>query len=370
VRDPAGEQLDLRDVIRIAHPASDTPERAMLFRWLAGKAEDAEAAQVLPAVDNFMIAKAVTTPAEAIRVITERRVPWEFLPSDVLKNGDVWAALVETIGMTALIRNCARMTRIGTLAPFAQANATVVRRLTSAEALAKGRIHPMDAYLALRVYASGQITRDVGKGKSDTDRWAPVAEITDALEEAFYLAHGHVQPSGKRMIVAVDSSGSMAGWSQVTFNGAQLGSAYEVGCAIATMLKRIEGENAHVIDVDTSVHASKITARTNLREIKSWRPSGGGTDLSLPMTYAMRENLRVDGFALLTDNMTWAGRAHPFQTLETYRKSYNPGARFADVSMVPSGHTIADPGSPGVINMAGMDASLLVALAGYFRAGE
>lgn len=361
---PAGEAFDLRDALRISHPSGDTPERQMLCKWLAGKASDAEAARLLPAVDNFITAKAVTSPAEAIHVITERRVPWEFLPSEVLKSAKVWEVLTETIGMTALIRNCARMTRLGTLAPFASANRTVVRRLTNPEALAKGRIHPMDAYLALRVYVAGTSQPNP---KADRETWTPVAEITDALEQAWELAHGHVEPSGRRLVVAVDSSGSMGGYQQVTFSGASLGTSYEVGCAVALMIKKIEGENAHVIDVDTGVHPSQITRRTNLREIRSWRPSGGGTDLSLPMRYAMQYDLRVDGFALLTDNCTWAGHGHPFQALEQYRRRFNPRARFVDVSMVPYGITVADPETDGVINVSGMDSSLPMVLAGYLR---
>jgi 60 kDa SS-A/Ro ribonucleoprotein len=47
---------------------------------------------------------------------------------------------------------------------------------------------------------------------------------------------------------------------------------------MAVMLARIERGNVHVIDVDSSVHASKVTPRTNPREIASC----GGTDLSLP----------------------------------------------------------------------------------------
>lgn len=361
---PAGEAFDLRDAIRMAHPASDTPERQLLFRWLAGKADDAEAARVLPAVDNFITAQAVKTPAEAIRVVTDRRVPWEFLPSAVLADRGVWEALTETIGVTALIRNLARMTRIGTLAPFAAANVTVIRRLTSAEALARGRIHPMDVYLALRVYAAGTSQPNP---KAERSTWTPVPEILDALEVAYDLSHGHVQPSGKKFVLAVDSSGSMT-YGHVSFTGANLGQAYHVASAIATMIKRIEGANVHVVDVDTAVRNSRITPRTNLREISSWRASGGGTDLSLPMTYAMQYDLRVDGFALLTDNATWAGHIHPFQALEQYRQRYNPGARFVDISMVPSGFSVADPKHEGVINMTGMDASLPVALAGYLRA--
>jgi 60 kDa SS-A/Ro ribonucleoprotein len=75
---------------------------------------------------------------------------------------------------------------------------------------------------------------------------------------------------------------------------------------MAAILKRIEGGNVHVIDVDTQVHPSRITTRPRVREIGFWRPSGGGTDLSLPFTHATKHKMEVDGFALFTDGETWA----------------------------------------------------------------
>lgn len=360
---PAGEAMALRDILRIAHPKADTPERAALFGWLAGKTGDEDARGIVPAIDAFLTAQSVTTEAEAIRVVTDRGVPWEYLPSQVLASPKVWEALASTVGMTALLRNLARMTRIGTIGPYASVNATVARRLTDAEALRQGRIHPMDVFLALRIYNSG-VSQPNPKEPPQT--WRPVGEISDALEEAYGLSFGHAEPSGRRLVVAVDSSGSMS-YGRVIVGGSPLGTAYEVGCAMAAMVKRIEGPNAHVIDVDTAVHPSKVTARTNLREIASWRPSGGGTDLSLPFAYAAQYDLNVDGFAVFTDGETWAGHQHPFQALDGYRRRYNPAARVIVAAMAATGHTIGEPGDPGVLNVAGMDASLPKVITGFIR---
>jgi 60 kDa SS-A/Ro ribonucleoprotein len=364
---PAGEAFALRDALRIAHPKADTAERRALLGWLAGKVADDEARSQVPAIDDFLSAQAVTTEAAAIAIATERKVPWEFLPSGLLASATVWEALVPHLGMTALLRNLARLTRLGVLGPFAPANEAVAARLRSAEVLRGGRIHPMDVFLALRVYNSG---RSQPGRRAEGHTWTPVAEISDALEEAYKLSFGHVQPSGKRMLVAVDSSGSMSGawgWNQLTLGGSPLGSPYEIGCAMAAILKRIEGGNVHVIDVDTRVYPSRITAQTRLREIGSWRPSGGGTDLSLPFTHAIKRKLGVDGFALFTDGETWAGRQHASQALAAYRRRHNPGARVALASMVAAGHSIAEPQDAGVLNIAGMDAALPTVVTGFIR---
>jgi len=370
---PAGEPFALRDAVRLGHPkklpaeAESYREREVLLRWLAGKLTDVQAAETLPSVAKFTRAQAVTTDAEAVEVVTELRVPWEFLPSERLSSPAVWEALAETTGITAVIRNLARMTRIGTLKPFSPAVSTVVRRLTSQEQLAKGRVHPMDLYLALMVYKSGF---SQPHSKADPERWVPIPDVLDALEAAWELSFGYTPPSGKRVLVAVDSSSSMTSYAQVTQNGAQLGSAYTVANSIALMLKRVEGSNAHVIDVDLSARQSRITRRTRLAEVQDWHSRGGGTDLALPMEYAMQYDLQVDGFVLLSDMETWAGRQHPVQALEAYRARFLPHARFAAVAMVPNEYTLTEPGTRGVLNMAGLDSSLPVALNGFFRTGE
>ncbi|UBU10893.1 TROVE domain-containing protein [Nonomuraea gerenzanensis] len=361
---PLGESFDLRDALRIAHPAADDEQRRTLFGWIAGNVGDDRAREVLPAVDRFLTAKAVTTPAEAIEVVTTAKVPWEFLPDSVLKDPSVWEALIETIGMTALIRNLARMTRLGTLKPMGAATSRAVRRLTNREAIVRARIHPMDAWLAMRVYKSG-VAQPNPRAARQT--WHPVPEILDALEGTYEAAFGTVEPSGKRLLVAVDSSGSMSWGGGVRVGGSPIGSPYEVGNAMAVMLARIERGNVHVIDVDTSVHASKVTPRTNLRELASWRPSGGGTDLSLPFTWAREQRMEVDGIVVFTDNETWAGRSHPTQALDAYRRGVNPDARVVVAAMTAAGYSIGDTKDEGVLNVAGLDASLPLVVNGFVR---
>jgi 60 kDa SS-A/Ro ribonucleoprotein len=362
---PAGEAMTLRDVIRLAHPAGPTEAHRALIGWLAGRVSDDYARALVPDVDDFLSAQAVTGPAEAIRVLLDRRVPWEFLPSDVLSDADVWTELTATVGMTALLRNLARMTRIGTLAPFATATDRVVRRLTDAEAIVRARIHPMDVYLALKTYACGRSQPDPRKRATT---WQPVGSIVDALEQAYENSFGAVEPSGKRFVVAVDSSGSMSSrHAQVVVGGSPLGTPYEVANTMAVMLARIERGNVAAIDVDTSVHSSNVTGRASLREIARWQPSGGGTNLSLPFTWALRQRITVDGIVVLTDSETWAGRQHPVQALEAYRRSVSPAARVVVVSMTAAGYSIGDPRDEGVLNVAGLDASLPTLITGFIR---
>lgn len=108
--------------------------------------------------------------------------------------------------MTALLRNLATMTRVGLLAPGSTAVTRAVEQLGDVQRARRARVHPIAVLAALRTYASGQGVR--GRGT-----WSPVAAIVDALDAAFYAAFGNVEPSGTRMLLALDVSGSMgAGW--------------------------------------------------------------------------------------------------------------------------------------------------------------
>src|SRR5207247_3440999 len=102
----------------------------------------------------------------------------------------------------ARVRNLATMTRAGGAAPGSDGTAKAVAQLGDAERIRRARVHPVAVLAALRTYASGGGAR--GRGE-----WNPVREIVDALDAAFYTAFGNVEPAGKRLLLALDVSGSM-----------------------------------------------------------------------------------------------------------------------------------------------------------------
>jgi len=48
-------------------------------------------------------------------------------------------------------------------------------------------------------------------------------------------------------------------------------------------------------------HPRRLSGITNLRELASWRPSGGGTNLALPFTWALERRHVDDGDRALAD---------------------------------------------------------------------
>ncbi|MEV4174237.1 hypothetical protein [Nonomuraea sp. NPDC049709] len=95
--------------------------------------------------------------------------------------------------------------------------------------------------------------------------------------------------------------------------------------------------------------------------------SGGGTDLSLPFTWALGERMEVDGVVVLTDNETWARRSHPAQALEAYRRALNPQVNVVIAAMTAAGYTIGDPQDERVLNVVGLDASLPMIVNAFVR---
>jgi 60 kDa SS-A/Ro ribonucleoprotein len=122
-----------RDLLRLAHPARRvgggnpeldvSPEHGRLFEWVVrGGATDG-----LPRiVEGFARAQASASPAETAALVRDYALPREALLPEHLTAPAVWEALLDDMPMTALIRNLATMTRVGLVAPGADATRRVV----------------------------------------------------------------------------------------------------------------------------------------------------------------------------------------------------------------------------------------------------
>src|SRR5262249_44512983 len=198
-----------RDLLRLAHPAQSvsagnptlavSDEHRRLFEWIA-RGGDTEGVPRL--VEGFGRVQIAETPKQAAELVREYRLPREAVRPEHLPSPEVWEALLEDMPMTALIRNLATMTRVCLLTPGSDATARVVAQLGDGERIRRARVHPIALLAALRTYASGH-------GVRGRQLWMPVATIVDALDAAFYTAFENVEPIGKRLLLALDVSGSI-----------------------------------------------------------------------------------------------------------------------------------------------------------------
>jgi 60 kDa SS-A/Ro ribonucleoprotein len=359
-----------RDLLRLAHPASRvgagnptlevTSEHRRLFEWVVrGGSTDG-----LPRiVEGFALAQSATSPAEVAELVREYGLPREALDTEHLTAPAVWEALLEDMPTTALVRNLATMTRAGVLTPGSEGTAKAVEQLGDRERIHKARVHPIALLVALRTYASGH-------GLRGRHVWTPVPAIVDALDAAFYTAFENVEPAGRRLLLALDVSGSMTGGSVAGVPGLTPRDA-SAALALVTAATETRYETVGFFagkggwKSGRSTWAGRVDGLTPLTISPRQRLDDvlrtidglpfGGTDCALPMLYAQARKLEIDTFVIYTDSETWAGGVHPARALADYRHASGIDARLVVVGMVSNGFSIADPNDPGMLDVVGFD---------------
>lgn len=301
----------------------------------------------------------------AAQLIRQLRIPRENVPQWLLSYPEIWDAMLDHMLPIATLRNIATMTRVGLLTPFAAANQKIRGKLLSEDLLQRERVHPIQVLAALATYRSGM-------GARGQHTWTPVQEIVEILDAAFYKTFDLIEPSNQRVLLALDVSGSM-GVGNVS--GVPGLTPREAASALAMVTARTEPRQnivAFASSADarervrfwsTYHHENKlvplpITARDSLGDVmqKTRDLPFGGTDCSLPMRYAMENNISVDCFITLSDNETWAGKIHASQALEMYRREMGIDSRFVAVGMTASRYSVADSNDPNSLNLVGFSA--------------
>ncbi len=249
--------------------------------------------------------------------------------------------------MTALIRNLANLTRAGIVAPMSEGTRLVCEQIADPERLRKARVHPLATLIAMLTYAQGH-------GLRGGNSWEPVPQIIDALDAAFYDCFPNVEPTGKRTLLALDVSGSMA-----FGNIAGLPLTPRVAAAALALVTASVEPNYHILGFSHDLIPLPISKGQRLGDVirvVSNIPFGR-TDCALPMQWAMRmqTNTQVDTFAIYTDSETWFGNMHPAQALALYRHQTGINAKLAVVAMVSNGFSIADPNDVGMLDVVGFD---------------
>ncbi len=352
-----------RDLLRLAHPSTDEAARKELFDWVC---RDTVGDGLPKLVTAFVQLSKAQSAEEIAALIVEYDLPREAVPTEWLNDAKVWTALLQRMPMTALVRNLGKLSAVGVVTPLGDAMPLVLSALRDADRIKKARLHPLAILLALNTYAQG-------RGEKGKLTWEPVAQVIDALNAAFYTAFANVVPTGKRILLALDVSGSMAGGG---IAGTSL-TPREGSAAMALMTAATE-ENYHIVGFTTSGgNWQTNTQLTPLPLTPSMRLDDavkavsnlpfGGTDCALPMLHALEKGLKVDAFVVYTDSETWAGKIHPVQALQEYRTKTGIAAKLVVVGMVSNQFSIADPNDGGMLDVAGFDAAAPAVIADFIR---
>ncbi|MCL4835165.1 MAG: TROVE domain-containing protein [Caldilineaceae bacterium] len=367
-----------RDALRLAKPVPATPQHDAIFGWIAKGWS--EVGGELPADESLRLlwvyeqAKRAASEEQIRGLVREHRLTWEFVPSEWLGSPSVWEELLPNLPLGALLRNLGRLSANGLLVAGAAEVDTVAARLRDRDAIRRARLHPLAVLVAMKTYASGQ-------GVRGSLKWEPVSAISDALDEAFYLAFENVEATGKRTMLALDVSGSMEGPDIAGMPGI---SPRIASAALALVTMRTEEKVVVTAFTsagsdgmgsvsrrrhDSGISTLDLSPRQRLDDVVK-RISGlpfGGTDCALPMLYALERGLEVDAFVVYTDSETWAGSIHPSQALAQYRERTGIPAKLVVVGMTSNGFSIADPRDPGMLDVVGMSTETPQVISQFIR---
>lgn len=318
-------------------------------------------------IEGFEEAKRSASAIEVVKLIREYGLPRECIPSQFLKERDVWNALLTTgkgMPLTAMIRNLGNMSKCGLLVEGAfDPIKYVTERVTDQEILGKARIHPLGVLAALNTYGQGHGVRSESK-------WPVVGDIMDALDKAFYLSFDNIVPTNQRICIGLDVSGSMGGGEILGIPGMQprMGA-----CAMLMVTYRTEPYVA-VTAFSHKLVPVRMQRNESLKSLigRTSRIPMGGTDCALPILWATEQykknsDIVFDAFIVYTDYETWYGDIHPCQALNQYRRLTGRPVRMATVGLRPEPFTIADPKDSGTMDFVGFDTAAPAMLSQFLR---
>jgi 60 kDa SS-A/Ro ribonucleoprotein len=369
------------DLLRLSHPQAQNETQNAIFKYVVDKelphAVSSDylaqqfAVEYLHAVEHV---KNTTSRAEILQLISKYQLPREVLPTQALNDADVWEALLyagDGMPFTAMLRNLGTMSKVGLLTQGSDAARFVMKRLRDEDAIRKARIHPVDVLKAQMVYKTG-------KGVRGDATWQPVYSIVQTLEPAFYLAFGNVEPTGKRLLLAIDVSGSMTTYER-GYNSFGLTTQVQglagvpalsprIAAAVCAMVTARVEDDYEILGFSHQLIDLKISGNDSLEDaMKKCQAPFGGTDISLPMRYALDNKRKFDAFAVYTDNEN-GSRMNPAECLRRYRsQSGIHDAKLVVNAMIANHFSVADPTDRNMLDVVGFDTSAPQVMSAFIR---
>lgn len=298
----------------------------------------------------------------ACALIRSGRLVREHVPTTLFGSKEIWMTLLDTMPLEALLRNLGKLTQIGVVA---EKHREIVARLLNQQEVLKARIHPIKVLVASKVYKNG-------RGDSGSLTWTPNTYINVALTDLFRISYGAVTPTGKRIMLGIDVSGSMT--SPVL--GSKVLTCRDASIAMALLYLETEKNVSAVAFSDgltDLIAPSKFQLRRGMTLDQALSATNGmnfsSTDCVLPILHAIKNNIYIDTFIIITDNETYAPNEHPQNALIRYRKHMGIQTKLIVLGMTGNCFTIVDPNDRNTLNLAGFDTST-PEIASMFMRGE
>lgn len=346
-----------RDVLRSVHIRPRSEHQSRLFAWAVGKYEPQSADEPgFRYIYGMRLAHTAEDDDELVRIIREYQLEREHVPTRFLKSAKVWEALLPNLKYEALIRNLGNMSACGLLVPGSEHERYIAESIADRSNVVRSRIHPIKVLSAWYVYGSGG-------GYRGRNSWVPCDRVVDALSAAFYASFRNVVPVGKRLLLALDVSGSM------TFPSPVPGlTCRDIAAVMAMVTARLENDFT-VVAFQQQLTELDIRADDTLKSVidKISNLPFGGTDCALPALWALDRKERYDGIVIYTDSETWYGDVHPSRAIGEYRRTVSPQCRQVVVGMEANEFSIAAPNDLLSLDVVGFSGDTPDVISSFLR---
>ena len=341
-----------RDVLRLSHVKTSNTDTNTVYKYIAKGKETVFADWGLDFVKfsyliDFESLKTETNKETVLKLIVEHSFVREHIPTTWLNDIDIWYTLLQKMPMTAMLRNLNKMTAISVFDQKEDAVNIVLNKL-SENSIIQSKVHPLQILISLKMYNSG-------KGEKGSLIWKPVQKIVGALDKAFYYSFKNVESTGKRILLALDVSGSM-GWSNVC--GINCLTAAEVATAMSMVIDSQE-TNVTIMGFANVFKQLNISSSRRLDDnLKSAHDNNfGSTDCSLPFTWAENQSIQFDTIIVFTDDDTNFNKIKPSVALQNYRKKMKLNTKLIVVGLASNEFSICDPSDNNSLEITGFDAT-------------
>ena len=285
--DTASHGYRFADIIDLTHPVTDRPWQGDLFKHALDRrhnhANGIPSSLAMLRANAALRRIAAENPATLLDegALKAAGMTWEdvlSLAGDKLPKRDLWAALIPSMGIFALVRNLRNFDDAGVSDETA---AQVTGKLTDAEVIARSRMFPFRFLAAYNAAPSL--------------RWAY------PLEKALALSLANVPALAGRTLILVDRSGSMFDTisSRSGLNRADAAALF--GAALA-----VRSEHADLVEFGTASQPVQFRGADSVLKVIGRFTSMGGTNTA----DAVRRHLRA-GFhsrvVIITDEQAWGG---------------------------------------------------------------
>lgn len=334
-----GNSPSLSDVIKLSHPKPKEKWREAAYAYFIGKESKSRLPIEIAQFERFKKNRALPFPNLPIEAITP-----------LLQTPEEWGRFARegSLGFLAVLKNLNAFNRHGALD----------KRLL--ELIAKGgRVMPY------QIMTSIAMTESLPAG------------YQFALGQALEKSLAEV-PSFPRVVIGVDTSGSMASNPITGFHAYGLSkvTCRDVAALIAAAFID-RSELGLVVPFDTQVQRLQLGKSIMENTKKLAAVGGGGTDCSIPLGCANQAGFVADVVVMISDNESWSqgsyssggNRTGMMEQWAKYKKNVNPKAKLVCIDLIANTTTQASS-SRDILNVGGFSDSVFTVIKNFITDGD